>query len=246
MIEVRTERAANVALHERSWEAVGKRAAQRAEQGSSGGEQRQQRLQLELGLRELRRGVGVAHDAHAGIAMRDLAAQQRAAQRDAELAVARRVRSTPPGPRTSRGPVPRARGSARAPAAPDAPHRGRRMEVLEQLDRVAWIRELRADRRPQMLDVRDAHEHRLGGCGDPQRVRVQDAPSIRLATIACSSRSFAARDQLLAEVGVDGGVRASPRRSGERHRRDALPFAAHQQLGARGDESSPRRGRRRR
>src|SRR5262249_5578275 len=48
---------------------------------------RQQRLELDLGLGQLRRRVGVAPDADAGVAARDAAAQQRAAQADDELAV---------------------------------------------------------------------------------------------------------------------------------------------------------------
>ena len=53
---------------------------------------REQRAELDLGLVELRRGVGVAHDADPGVEPRLGAAQQRAAQRDAELAVVVGVR----------------------------------------------------------------------------------------------------------------------------------------------------------
>lgn len=51
------------------------------------GQQRQQRLQLDLALRQLGGGLRVAHDPAAGVQVRDPLAQQGAAQRHAELAV---------------------------------------------------------------------------------------------------------------------------------------------------------------
>src|ERR1700678_22151 len=51
-------------------------------------QQWKQRLQLDLGLRQLLRRIGVADDPIAGVAASDRAAQQRAAQGHAELAVA--------------------------------------------------------------------------------------------------------------------------------------------------------------
>src|ERR687895_1087859 len=51
------------------------------------GEQRQQRLELHLGLRELLGGHRIAHDPAARVEVGDRSAQQRAAQRHAELAV---------------------------------------------------------------------------------------------------------------------------------------------------------------
>ena len=81
IVEARTDRARQ---RRRCTAASGSAVSRRR----SAGQQRQQRLQLDLRLGQLGRGLGVAHDAVAGVAARDVAAQQRAAQRHAELAVA--------------------------------------------------------------------------------------------------------------------------------------------------------------
>ena len=157
----------NPALHRR----VGRRGQARR----SAGEQRQQRLELDLGLGELGRRVGVAHDPAAGVQAGHAPAQQRAAQRDAELAVARRVGPARPAPRTSRGRAPRAPGSARAPRRAARRRRRRRMQEAGELDRAERRGQLRPDRRRQVLDVGDPHEHRLRRRGDPHGVRAQRA-----------------------------------------------------------------------
>ncbi len=69
----------------------------------------------------------------------------------------------------------------------------------------------------------------------------RSAFAIRRATIAFSSRSFSLLQQPLAEVVVDGRIGAAADRARERDRARALSLAAHQQLGAGGDErASPR------
>ena len=68
---------------------------------------------------------------------------------------------------------------------------------------------------------------------------------MRRVTIACSSRSLAGPQQLLAEVVVDRRVGRAAGRAGQRDRRGAQPLAAHQQLG-RGARRRPRRRARRR
>ena len=182
-----------------------------------------------------RGGVGVAHDAVAGVAAGDVAAQQRAAQRDAEFAVAGGV-----GPADGAG-VPAAvealerrdqRRGARQRLAADG---RRRVHQPGQLERVDRRRQLRADRRGEVLDVGDPHELGLGRGGDPDRVRAQralDPPRDDRVLLAVARVA----QQLLAEVVVDGRVGAAAGRAGERERAHAVALAAHQQLGAGGDQ----------
>ena len=66
----------------------------------------------------------------------------------------------------------------------------------------------------------------------------RSARAIRRVTIACSSRSLSEREQLLAEVGVDGRVGRAAGRAGERDRRGAQALAAHQQLRRGADEGA--------
>ena len=82
---------------------------------------------------------------------------------------------------------------------------------------------------------------RLLGGGHPHASAGAATRSIVRTTIACSSRSLSAAQQLLAEVVVDRRVGAAARRAGERDRADALALAAHEQLRARSDEARPRR-----
>ena len=67
IVRARTDRAGNVALHGRVWSAVPQRSA---------GQERQQRLQLDLRLGQLGLWTGVAHDSVACVAARDVAAQE--------------------------------------------------------------------------------------------------------------------------------------------------------------------------
>src|SRR3954468_23711998 len=67
-------------------------AAASGSEAVSAREDGQERAELDLGLVELRRRVGVADDAHARVEARLGAPQERAAQRDAELAVVVGVR----------------------------------------------------------------------------------------------------------------------------------------------------------
>jgi hypothetical protein len=124
----------------------------------------------------------------------------------------------------------RARGGERLAA-----DRGRRVQHPGELDRGDVLGQLRADRRGQVLDVRDGDEHGLGRGGDEDGVRGQralDAPRDDRVLLAVLGRL----EQLLAEVGVDGGVGAAARRAGQGHRARPQPVAAHEQLGAGGDE----------
>ena len=84
-----------------------------------------------------------------------------------------------------------------------------------------------------MLAIRD--ELRLGRGGDPDGVRAQralDPPRDDRVLLAVARVA----QQLLAEVVVDRGVGAAAGRAGERERAHALALAAHEQLGARGDQ----------
>ena len=66
----------------------------------------------------------------------------------------------------------------------------------------------------------------------------RSARAIRRVTIACSSRSLCRGEQLLAEVGVDGGVGGAARGAGERDRGGAQALAADEQLGRGADEGA--------
>ena len=74
-----------------------------------------------------------------------------------------------------------------------------------------------------------------GAAVDPDRMRAQralDAPRDDRVLLAVALVA----QQLLAEVIVDGGVGAAAGGAGERERADAVALAAHQQLGAGGDQ----------
>ena len=198
------------------------------------GEQREQRLELDLGLRELRGGLGVGDDADSRVAVGESIAQQRAAQGDAELAVAGTVGPADRRRRTSLGPVPRAPVSApaRAHAAP------RRAPASD-----AGARPARSPRAGGPAGPGSGS--RDAGCSRPARASARrgavtqtawsqgafDAP--RHDRLLCPVLDGA--QQLLAEVVVDGRVGAAPRRAGERDRADALSLAPHEQLGARAE-----------
>ena len=165
---------------------------------------------------------------------------RRAAQRDAELAVLGRVHPA---------------DGARVPAAVHAlelgdrldravarlaPDRGGRVQQARQLDRRARLGELGVDRRREMLDVRDLDDARLVGGLDPDGVRAQraldpprDDPVLGAVLVGAQ--------ELLAEVIVDAGVGAAPRRARERDRRGDGAAAADEQLGAGADERRLRR-----
>ena len=159
--------------------------------------------------------IRVLHDADAGVQPRLGAAQERAAQRDAELAVVVGVR-----PADGAG-VPAAvealergdqRRGGRVRLAADG---GRRVQEPGELDRAQRVRELGADRRAQVLDVRDLDQRGLVGRGDPDRVRAQragdpaDDDRLLLAVLVGAQ-------ELLAEVVVDGGVGGAAGGAGER------------------------------
>ena len=153
----------------------------------------QQRAELDLGLGQLGRRVGVAHDADARVEPRLAPAQQRAAQRDAELAVLVGV-----------GPADR----AGVPAAVDALERrdlrrgdgvrlaadgGRRVQQPGELDRAARVRELGADRRREVLDVGDLDDRRLVRRGDPDASAGAARGRSGARRSRCSSRSLSER-----------------------------------------------------
>ena len=125
--------------------------------------------ELDLGLRQLGRGIGVAHDADAGVEPRLGAAQQRAAQRDAELAVLVRVGPADrPGVPAAVEPLER-RDQRRRGRVRLAADRRRRVQQPGELERAARLRQLRTDRRREMLDVRHPHDARLVGRRRPRR-----------------------------------------------------------------------------
>ena len=121
------------------------RAAGRGIAGSAGcgalsREDRQQRAELDLGLGQLGRRIGVAHDADARVQPRLATAQERAAQRDAELAVLVGVRPADrPGVPAAVEPLERGdpRRGGRVRLAAD---RGRRVQQPGELDRAARVR----------------------------------------------------------------------------------------------------------
>ena len=140
-------------------------------------EHRQQRLELDLGLGQLGGRVAVAHDADARVAARDRAVEQRAAQRDAELAVLGRVRPAH-GARVPAAVEPLERRDERCGGRVRLAADGRRrVQQPGQLDGADRAGELCADRRGQVLDVRDARDDRLVArrsprrCGAPARAR---------------------------------------------------------------------------
>ena len=110
------------------------------------------------------------------------------------------------------------------------------MEHPGQLDRRARVGQLRVDRRREVLDVRDLDRA-------PARGRPRPTPSAAgaparscLTTISCSSRFFAERAELLAQVVVDRRVGAAARRAGEGDGLSARPAPADEELGACADE----------
>ena len=143
--------------------------------------------------------IGVAHDADARVAARDRAAQQRAAQRDAELAVLVRVR--PP----DRPGVPAAvealerRDQRRGDGERLAADGGRRVQQPRQPHRADRLAQLRADRGREVLDVRHLHDRPAPAPRRPTRCAARSARSIRrdddrlLARGPCRSAAAARR-----------------------------------------------------
>ena len=188
------------------------------------------RRQLDLRLPQLGDGNGVAHDAVAGVAAGDVAAQKGAAQRNAELAVAGRV-----SPADGAG-VPAAVETLQRRDQPErwsgrlAAHGRRRVHEACQFDRLHGRGELRSDRGREVLDVGDPHERRLGRGGDPDRVAVEGALDAAHDDRVLLAVAVVAH-QALAEVRVDRGVGAATGGAGERDRADALALTPHEQLG---------------
>ena len=195
--------------------------------------------QLDLGLGELGRRIGVGDDAGAGVEVGGAIAQQRRAQRDAELAV---VDGVHPADR------------ARVPAAVEhlevgdqpLPLRAARLRsdgrgrVQEpgQLEDGARLGQLGVDRGRQVLDVRDLDDDGLGRALDPDRDRGEpafDPPGDDRVL----GPVLVAVQKLLAEVVVDGRVGAAPGRPRQRDGRGDAAAAADEQLGAGADEGAP-------
>src|SRR5215211_212498 len=129
----------------------------RRRQGRLGRKQRKQRTQLQLGLGQLRLGVGVSDYAVAGEHVRGPVAEERGADPDAELTVLRRIHpSERPGVPASvelfEAGDRRVRRVARLPA-----DGGCRVKEACQLDGRPGLRQLGADRGAQVLDVGDLH-----------------------------------------------------------------------------------------
>ena len=94
------------------------------------------------------------------------------------------------------------------------------MQQAGELDRAERRGQLGADRRREVLDVRDLDDDRLGRGRHPDRVRPQrlgDPPHDDRVLVAV----LVAAQQLLAEVVVDGRVGAAPRGAGQRDRAGA-------------------------
>ena len=122
-----------------------------------------------------------------------------------------------------------------------ADRRGR-VQKPGQLDGGARLGELGVDRGREVLDVGDLDQARLGRGLDPDRMGAQpadDPPGDDLVLGAV----LGALQQLLADVVVDRGVGAAPRRAGQGDRRGARPRAANQQLRAGADEGPLRASR---
>ena len=180
----------------------------------------QQRLELDLGLGQLRRRVGVAHDADARVAARH-AGRVSSAQRSATQNSPSSVASVhPTGPAYQPRSRPSSAGmSGRGAVQRLAADRRRRVQQAGQLDApsAAW----RAAR---------GSACRGAGCWPPARRRARAPPP---PTRACGRSARAMRrdddglllavlvraQQLLAQVRVDGRVGLAPGRAGQRERR---------------------------
>ena len=175
-----------------------------ARRASLPGQQRQQRLELDLGLGELAGGVGVAHDAVAGVAAGDVAAQQRAAQRDTEFAVAGAVR---PADRP------------RVPAAVQALQRGdqgRRLLFAARLRPPAWGASARPARaRPSARRAARGSAWRDAGCWRCARARARAPRSPRSRAGAACARCAGRRSR----APRDSWARAAAARRGARRQR---------------------------
>ena len=189
IVEVRTRpRRATSRCTARVWQRRRRRraCAQPASTGSSA-------CELDLGLGQLGRRVGVAHDADAGVAARD---RRRAAARSAARRRTRRPRSrrsSRPGPAYQPRSRPSSAGISGAARGRAARRRRPASGAAAPASSIALERrgELRADRRREVLDVGDPHEHRLVGAAATHTACGRSARSMRRATIACSSRSLA-------------------------------------------------------
>ena len=201
----------------------------------------QQRLELDLGLRQLVGGHRVAHDSVARVQVGDPAAQQRGADRHEELAVLGEV-----------GPADRARvpaavealegGDQRLGGVPWlAAHRGRRMQQARRAPppapaRASWAR-IGVARCCTFWTFTSCG---LVGRGGPEAHRVEralDAPRHDRLLLAL----LGAARELLAQVVVDRGVGAAAGGPGQRHALGPRALAAHQQLRARSQEGQLRR-----
>ena len=173
--------------------------------------------------------------------MGDRSAEQRAANRHAELAVLRRGRSSPPGPAYQ----PRSRPSS-AGISGSATSRGSPPTAGVGCSRPASSTAGTGSRSWARIGVARCWTFWTftssgSSAAAIQRLTGSRVRSIRRATIACSSRSFGLLSELLAEVVVDRRVGAAPRRAGQRHRLRARAVAAHEQLGAGTEERQLRR-----
>ena len=233
LIHIRTDRAENVAVHDAVWAAVRAAAArelrrQPASTGSSA-----------PSLTSVSASSAAGSESRTtptpGVQPGLAPAQQRTAQRDTELAVLVGVRPA------DRARVPAAiealeRGDHRHHGGVGLPaHGGRRVQPAGQLDDGIRLRELRADRRREVLDIGHPHDRGLVRRRHPDTQRAQrarDAAADDRLLLAVLGRL----QQLLAEVRVDRGIGGPARRSGERDRRRPQALAPHQQLRRGADE----------
>ena len=112
---------------------------------------------------------------------------------------------------------------------------GGRMQHPGERHRTDRLRQLGADRRPEVLDVRDLHERRLRGGGHPHGVRGEH-PRDPAGDDRVLLTVLLASEQLLAEVVIDRRIGAAPGRAGERDRARALPVSADEELRTGGEE----------
>ena len=207
--------------------------------GDASGQEREERLELALGLGEL---LGRTESRTIPQpAYRWAIAPRRSAQRSAtQTHRPRRGRSSPRRPRTSPCRVPRAPGSAARRLPRLASDRGRGVEQPGQLERVERSRELCADRRGEVLDVLHLHEGGLLARGHPEAHRAE-------RHARCAARRWPARAGPCRFAGAarpDRRPPPGPRCGASCRPRDplgSLAVAAHQQLRAGSEEGQLRR-----
>ena len=199
-------------------------------------EEREQGAELDLGLGQFGGRVRVRDDTGTRKEVGAPVAEQRRAQRHAELAVLGGVHPA---------------DGAGIPAAIESlelgdhrlglgggrlgPYGGSGMQEACQLEHRTGLGQLSADRRGEVLDVRDLDHDGLGSHFDPDRERIQpalDPPRHDRVLLTV----LGALHELLAEVGIHGRIGATTRRAGQRDRRGPGSVAPDEELGRSADK----------